>query len=87
MTIPMIRITVTDRDSVRPADVGAHMLRAIYARHVREWRWREAGIERLSGSTALRRAVEGGDVAALLQRWEAESVRFRRQIAPYRLYP
>ncbi|MEX2325694.1 MAG: DUF1343 domain-containing protein, partial [Gemmatimonadaceae bacterium] len=32
-TIPMIHVTVTDRNAVRPVDVGAHMLRAIYARH------------------------------------------------------
>ena len=86
-TIPMIRVTVTDRNVVRPVDVGAHMLRAIYARHTREFRWRETGIERLSGTAALRAAVESGAVDSLLMRWEAESILFRRQIAPYRLYP
>ena len=85
--IPMLRVTVTDRDVVRPVDVGAHMLRAIYARHARDFRWRETGIERLSGTAALRHAVEAGTIDSLLMRWEAESILFRRQIAPYRLYP
>ncbi len=85
-TIPMIRLTVTDRDAVRPVDVGARMLRAIYARHRSDFRWRETGIERLSGSAALRRAVESGGIDALLARWDRESAQFRSQVARFRLY-
>lgn len=85
-TIPMIQITVTDRDAVRPVDVGVHMLRAIYARHRGDFRWRETGIERLSGSRALRLAIESGDVALLLARWEREAAAFREQVARFRLY-
>lgn len=85
-TIPMIRITVTDRAAVRSVDVGAHMLREIYRRHPRQFRWQEAGIERLSGSRALRTAVERGGVERVLGQWGQESARFRRDAAPYRLY-
>lgn len=85
-TIPMIRVTVTARDSVRAADVGAHMLREIYRRHQRDWRWREQGIERLSGSRDLRAAVENGGVEALLEKWRSASARFQAQVAPFRLY-
>jgi uncharacterized protein YbbC (DUF1343 family) len=87
-TIPMIEIRVTDRDAVRPAELGAHMLRVIYRRHPREFAWREQGIERLSGSRALRQAVEReGGVEALIPVWRQESERFARDSAPYRLYP
>jgi uncharacterized protein YbbC (DUF1343 family) len=87
-TIPMIEITVTDRNVVRPAEVGAHMLRAIYRRHPREWSWREQGIERLSGSRALREAVEReGGVEALLPVWRRESEQFAAEVERYRLYP
>jgi uncharacterized protein YbbC (DUF1343 family) len=85
-TIPMIQVRVTDRNAVRPVAVGAHMLRAIYARHTGDFRWRDTGIERLSGTAALRRAVESGGIDSLLARWEAELARFRQQVAPYRLY-
>jgi uncharacterized protein YbbC (DUF1343 family) len=85
-TIPMIRITITNRDSVRSVELGAHMLRAIYRRHPREWRWIGTGIERLSGSRALRSAVEGGTVDALLVRWRRESDAFEHAVEPYRLY-
>ncbi len=86
-TIPMIQLTVTARDSVRAADVGAHMLREIYRRHQSDWRWREQGIERLSGTRELRAAVQNGGIEALLQKWRGESARFETQTASYRLYP
>jgi hypothetical protein len=64
------------------------MLRAIYRRHPREFRWREQGIERLSGSRALRAAVEReGGVEALLPVWQRESERFAAAVEQYRLYP
>ncbi|HEX6252057.1 MAG TPA: DUF1343 domain-containing protein [Gemmatimonadaceae bacterium] len=86
-TIPMIHVTVTARDSVRAAAVGAHMLREIYRRHQRDWRWREQGIERLSGSRDLRAAVETGGIEGVLEKWRAESARFQAEVAPFRLYP
>jgi uncharacterized protein YbbC (DUF1343 family) len=87
-TIPMIEITVTDRNALRAPELGAHMLRAIYKRHPREFSWREQGIERLSGSRALRQAVarEGG-VEALISVWRRESEAFAARAARYRLYP
>jgi uncharacterized protein YbbC (DUF1343 family) len=87
-TIPMIEIAITDRNAVRSPELGAHMLRAIYRRHPREFSWREQGIERLSGSRALRVAVEReGGVEALIPIWRAESEQFARGAATYRLYP
>ncbi len=85
-SIPMIRITVTDRDAVRPVELGAHMLRAIYARHPREFNWESNGIERLSGSRALRLAVQSGEIEELIERWGRESISFRKAVAGYRLY-
>jgi len=86
-TIPMVDVAVTSRDSVRPADVGAELLRAIYARHPKQFRWRGRGIEELAGSRVLRRAVERGTVPALLAAWERQSAEFARAVEPYRLYP
>jgi uncharacterized protein YbbC (DUF1343 family) len=87
-TIPMIEITVTDRNAVRAPELGAHMLRAIYRRHPRQWRWQEQGIERLSGARALRQAVEReGGVEELIAVWRRESEQFAREAERYRLYP
>ncbi|MDQ6828026.1 MAG: DUF1343 domain-containing protein [Gemmatimonadota bacterium] len=85
--IPMIALHVTNRDVLEPVAIGALMLRAIYARHPREFAWRSNGIEELSGSRLLRQAVEHGDVEDLLGQWRRESQRFGRETAPYTLYP
>jgi uncharacterized protein YbbC (DUF1343 family) len=86
-TIPMIRIVVTDRDKVRSSEIGAHLLREIYTRHAKQFKWQAgAGIEELSGSRALRNAVENGGVERLLARWSAESSHFLREAAASFLY-
>ena len=87
LTIPMIRVTVTDRNAVVPVNVGAHMLRAIYERHKDAWQWRKNAIDRLSGSARLREAVEkDGGIEALLPVFQAESERFLAESKKFWLY-
>ena len=86
-TIPMIRISVTDRDKLRSSEIAAHLLREIYVRHAKQFKWQAgAGIEELSGSTALRKAVESGGVDQLLASWRIESSRFMARAEAFRLY-
>ena len=85
-TIPMIEVTVTDRERIRPVTVGVHLLRAIYARHRAQWQWRQPQIDRLAGTAALRAAVESGRVAELLAKWDAEGRAFETKRAPYLIY-
>lgn len=84
-TIPMIHISVTDRNTVRPIEVGIRLLRAIYVRHRAEFQWR-GSIDRLAGTDELRHAVEQGTVDALLARWAADAKRFESESRAYRLY-
>ena len=86
LTIPMIEVTVTDRDRVRPLMVGARMLQTIRARHVKEWQWRVGSIDRLSGSEELRAAVEAGVVDTLLAKWDLEAADFAARRQPYLIY-
>lgn len=86
-TIPMVRIIVTDRDKVRSSEIGAHLLREIYSRHAKQFRWQQgAGIEELSGSRELRNAVERGGIDSLLAKWRSESTRFTRGARSSLLY-
>lgn len=85
-TIPMIEVIITDRDSVIPVAVGAHMLQVIRARHAAEWEWRVSSIDRLAGTDELRKAVDSGTVAELLQRWDEEARTFAARREPYLLY-
>ena len=84
-TIPMIEISVTDRNAVRAVDVGVRLLRAIYARHQPQWQWRPS-IERLAGTAELRQAVEQGTVDALLAKWSREASEFQERSRKYWLY-
>jgi len=86
-TIPMIRIVVTNRDRVRSSEIGAHLLREIYSRHPKQFRWQQgAGIEELSGSRELRRAVEQGRIDSLLANWRSDASAFSRKAADVFLY-
>jgi uncharacterized protein YbbC (DUF1343 family) len=88
-TIPMVRVIVTDRDALRPTEVGLWLARTVYRRHPDALRWRGNGIEQLAGSRALRSAVRTSDAAvtALIARWRRESERFARETERYWLYP
>jgi uncharacterized protein YbbC (DUF1343 family) len=85
-TIPMIQVTVTDRNAVHPVEVGVRMLRAIYSRHPKDFQWREKQIDRLAGTDRLRAAVESGRVDALLTTWNADAARFREITREYWIY-
>ena len=93
--IPMIKVSVTDRNAVRPVELGIRMLRAFYARHPTEFKWREpsvnaAGrtksIDRLAGTDQLTKAVEQGTIDALIKQWDADAVKFAAMVKPYLLY-
>jgi len=84
--IPMIKIRVTDRNTVKPVEVGVRMLRAIYARHQKEFQWREKQIDRLAGTDKLRAAIEQNTVDALLKQWSADAAKFAAQVKPYLIY-
>jgi uncharacterized protein YbbC (DUF1343 family) len=84
--IPMIRVAVSNRDSIQAFRVGLEMLRAIYQRHKGEFQWRTGSIDRLSGSSRARDAVELGRIDGLIQEWERESRDFEVRRATYLIY-
>ncbi|HET7188570.1 MAG TPA: DUF1343 domain-containing protein [Gemmatimonadaceae bacterium] len=85
-TIPMIEVHVTDRNAVRPVELGVRMLRAIQARHPAEFQWRKGHIDRLAGTDKLRAAVEQNTVDALLRAWDRDAAKFAKRVKPYLIY-
>ena len=85
-TISVIRMHVTNPDVFEPVGAAVWMMRVIYRRHAKEWKWRENGIERLAGTAALRRVVERGGVRELLDRWRTQSRAFQKNTRRYWLY-
>ena len=84
-TIPMIELTVTDRNALRAVDVGVRLLRVIYVRHRAEWQWHPT-IERLAGTDELRAAVEQGTIDALLVKWAREAGEFQERSRKFWIY-
>jgi len=82
----MIRVSVTDRNAVRPVELGIRMLRAMYARHPQDFQWRQRQIDRLAGTDQLRAAVEQNTVDALIRRWNADAGRFAEMAKPFLIY-
>ncbi|MEO5904593.1 MAG: DUF1343 domain-containing protein [Gemmatimonadaceae bacterium] len=86
-TIPMVRLTITDRNTIRSSVIAVHLLREIFARHPKQFKWQAGqGIEELSGSKQLRAAVQNGRTDALLSGWAQESRSFLRSASNFRLY-
>ena len=84
-TIPMIELSVTDRNALRAVDVGVRLLRAIYVHHHAEWKW-TPHIERLAGTDELRTAVEQGTIDALLAKWSREAGEFQERSRKFWIY-
>ena len=88
LTIPMVQISVTDRERVSATAVGFWLLREIAARHPQELTWRDTHMDRLAGGTRARTAITTSDaaVASLLTTLADESRRFQESTRPYWLY-
>lgn len=86
-TIPMVRLRISNRNTIRSSEIAVHLLREIYSRHPKQFKWQAGqGIEELSGSKQLRTAVENGRIDNLLGRWGQESTAFLLSASKIRLY-
>lgn len=86
-TIPMVRLHVTDANNIEPVKAATWLLRSIYRRHPKEFEWRRGnGIERLAGTSQIRRAVQTGALDRLFVRWDREAAVFERSTRKYWLY-
>jgi uncharacterized protein YbbC (DUF1343 family) len=89
LTIPMIRITVTDRDAVKPLELAMTMLTIIRRNHPTDMTFREAFMDRLAGTSRIRAAIASGSVArarALFPVLAGTAARFKAQTRPDLLY-
>ncbi|HYD53713.1 MAG TPA: DUF1343 domain-containing protein [Gemmatimonadaceae bacterium] len=85
-TIPMVEITVTDRNAVKALEVGAYLMRAIHERHRAQWEWKTAHFDRLAGGTGFRAAIESGDLGAYFSRIDAQTASWLQGARAYWLY-
>jgi uncharacterized protein YbbC (DUF1343 family) len=91
-----VRLHATDRATYRPIPTALALMAEIRRTHPQEFRWvggptpRDANgqywLDRLTGDPAARRAVETGDLDALLADWARESRAFEARRRAYLLY-
>lgn len=87
-TVPAVRFVLTDRETYRPVSTALRFIALVRRMHPNHFRWQErgAGFDRLAGTDALRRAIEGGRLEELLRTWEAEAEEFGRLRGEFLMY-
>jgi uncharacterized protein YbbC (DUF1343 family) len=94
-TIKGVRLTVTDRATYRPVSTSMRLMDLIRRLHPNDFQWRSSrsadgresfSLDRLTGSTRIRAAMESGTLETLLTQWEQDAERFREMRKPYLLY-
>jgi uncharacterized protein YbbC (DUF1343 family) len=83
--IPAIRFAITDRLAYRPVRTALLLIAEIKRRHPGEFAWGTT-IDRLTGSDEVRRAIDAGQLAPLLERWDREAAAFEESRKPFLLY-
>jgi uncharacterized protein YbbC (DUF1343 family) len=82
-----VQFHIVDREAVRPAALGVHLLTAIFRLYGERITFRLPHFDRLAGSEALRRdLVAARPAAEILAGWEAELARFLPVRERYLLY-
>jgi uncharacterized protein YbbC (DUF1343 family) len=84
-TIPAVRFDVTDREAYRPVRTSLLLIDEIRRRHPREFQW-TASIDRLTGSDRVRRAIDQGTLATLLEEWDRAAAAFAERRTRFLLY-
>lgn len=88
LTIPAVRLRVTDRGTYDPVGAAVHLLTAIRGTHPGSFALRADGFDRLAGGTRLRRQIESGvPPDSIVVGWDAALRAFRELRRRYLLYP
>ena len=83
-----VRFILTDRETYRPVRTALLFIDLVKRMHPGNFRWQErgAGVDRLAGTDALRKAIDSGRLSELLVQWEREAEEFgerRREVLLY----
>jgi uncharacterized protein YbbC (DUF1343 family) len=85
LTIPAIRLAITDRQAYRPVATALLLIDEIRRQHPKDFTWRTS-IDRLTGTDKVRQAIESGQLPALLARWDKEAADFKEASKQFYLY-
>jgi len=82
---PGIRITVVDRQALRPVSLGIEVATALRDLHPNEWK-RERFGDLLASAAALARFERGEPASQITSGWAADQMEFELRRAAYVLY-
>ena len=85
LTIPAIRLAITDRQAYRPVATALLLIDEIRRQHLKDFTLRPS-IDRLTGTDKVRQAIESGQLPALLARWDREAAEFKESSKQFLLY-
>jgi uncharacterized protein YbbC (DUF1343 family) len=88
VAVPAVRFVLTDRDAYRPVRTALLFIDLVRRMHPGNFRWQErgAGVDRLAGTDALRKAIAEGRLLELLDDWDSEAEEFVRLRREFLLY-
>ena len=83
-----VRFITTDRTTYDPTHAALAALGEIQRLHADKLTWNVARFDQRAGSTRVREQIlAGAPLTEITQGWEAQLAAFKRQSAPYLLYP
>jgi uncharacterized protein YbbC (DUF1343 family) len=94
-TINGVKLAVTDRKTYRPIATSMRLMAMIRKLHPNDFQWRGStaadgkqnfSLDRLTGSTRIRAAIENGTLDQLLAEWDRDAEKFRDMRKPFLLY-
>jgi uncharacterized protein YbbC (DUF1343 family) len=94
-TIPGVKMVVTDRATYRPISTTLRLMELVRRLHPNDFQWRGStsadgkqsfSLDRLTGTTRIRQAIETGKLEELLAEWDRDSARFQAMAKPFYLY-
>jgi uncharacterized protein YbbC (DUF1343 family) len=94
-TINGVVLKVTDRNTYRPVATSMRLIAMIRKIHPNDFAWRSSknaegkesfSLDRLTGSSRIRGAIEGGTLDTLLAEWDRDAEKFREMRKPYLIY-
>jgi uncharacterized protein YbbC (DUF1343 family) len=83
-----VRFVLTDRETYRPVRTALVFIDLVRRMHPNDFTWQErgAGVDRLAGSDALRKAIAGNRLQDVLAAWDRDAESFlarRREFLVY----
>jgi uncharacterized protein YbbC (DUF1343 family) len=82
-----VELVVTDRDALRPTELGLELLEQCISLSGSHFEWREAAFDRLAGGPDARETLQrGAPIGSLVASWRDDALKFRQRRARHLLY-